>query len=626
MPATIEHPNEIFLNNRKYRTKGPVRSALSSIYPRKQVIGDYTRDSQERASVLAMSDWRGGIGLNKMRNPNQANRTWWSTCQLRYNGHLVLPPLATTTAASGVSGNFTVGALGELGGAIYGAFGTKLHKYDNTVDSWGSSLHTLPAVATDVITFRMAGTVYLAFATSGGYTYTSDGAAFVDDTKDTQFFTFWDDRLWGIDSTGQLWFSTAIGVETDDAQLQLPNNSVTNLFVGRVPGGERAIYVSTIYGPQVHDAPNARFIETELEVAPHPDNGKGSSRFRDALFFSAGNGVFRYGPAGGSSTGLSITLVGPDRDDGLPSDKRGAIRQLVSSTNELLAIFDATTSPSSVDMYVPGNSMALGGADVIPPDSGFSHILGWDGNGWEVKWLGAANTQMISYALVSYAYSKYRLWWAHNQRVYWMELPRDIINPNEISTFPYAASGTHETPWFDADQTEVDKLALELRIDCRNMTSTETAAISYGTNYAASWTSLGTITTDGITTYLFPNSVTPTGTEFRAIRLKIDLARGSTTTLSPDVLSATLTYRKKLPAKYVHVVEVDLTGDYNGRSPKEQRAALTTAIETKTKVEFTFRDDSGLTRNYYVDVVQGEGLEETGLSERGTARLTLVEP
>lgn len=51
-----------------------------------------------------------------------------------------------------------------------------------------------------------------------------------------------------------------------------------------------------------------------------------------------------------------------------------------------------------------------------------------------------------------------------------------------------------------------------------------------------------------------------------------------------------------------------------------------TAIESTTLVEFTFRDDSGGTRNYYVDVVSASGIEGTGYDERGMSTINLVEP
>lgn len=620
MPERVLQENEISLNAIRYRITGPVKSALSSIYPDKQVVGDFTRDSQRRASVLAISHTLGGIGVNKMRIPGHVARCWFSTCQLRHNGHLVLPALATQTAASGVSGNFTVGAIGDLGGEIYAPFGLSLRRYNTVADTW-TEVATLPATATHALSFRLAGTVYLAFATQGGYTYSSGGVTWTDDTKDTRYLAYWDDRLWGIDRTGQLWFSSAIGTETDDADLPLPDDTVTSLFVGDLPDGGTALYAGTTFGLYVHDAANSTFYKTRVPGSQHPHGGRGALQWRDAIFYPSGAGTTRYGISDQQPT---ISLMGPDRDDGLPSSYRGSIVQLVDSINDLLAIVDATTAPGALTTFDSDGAMSA--AEVISPDTGYSHILGWNGEGWEVKWLSSASQQAITAAYVSYAYNLYRLWWAQNMRVFYMTLPREIVNPNELTTFAYASSATHETPWFSADQIEVDKLALELRVELSGASANETVAVAYGLDYATSYTTLGTISANGVTTYQFPNSTTPNGTAFRSIRFRLTFARGSTNTNTPDVLSLTLNYRKKVPAKYGHQVEVDMTQSYGGRSAKQLRAALVTAVESTTLVEFTFRDDTGNTRNYYVDVVQAGGLESSGLDERGESQLLMVEP
>ena len=112
MPGRVAEKGEILLNSVPYPITGSVKSALASTYPEKQVTGDYTYDSQRRASVWVMNDWRKGIGLNKARTPSEIlNRCYWSTCNLGYHGHLVPPALATITAASGASGSFTIGAI-----------------------------------------------------------------------------------------------------------------------------------------------------------------------------------------------------------------------------------------------------------------------------------------------------------------------------------------------------------------------------------------------------------------------------------------------------------------------------------------------------------------------------------
>jgi hypothetical protein len=154
--------------------------------------------------------------------------------------------------------------------------------------------------------------------------------------------------------------------------------------------------------------------------------------------------------------------------------------------------------------------------------------------------------------------------------------------------------------------------------------------VSYATDYSESYTAAGSaITSDGITTYTFGSGA---GTTFRAIKFKIDLARTTDTSVvnykkkTPDVVSLTLEWRKKLPAKWGHQARVNLNKAYKGKSPKDLRSSLLSAIESTTMVEFTFRDDTGGTRNYYVDVVSASGVEGSGYDERGMSTINLVEP
>ena len=624
MPERVTQEYEISLNAIRYPISGRVQQSVSSAFAQKVVIGDTNKDSQQRASVWAPT-FKGGIGKWKIRPGEPSDRAWWSTLQLRYD-RVVLPQLATTTAASGVSGSFSIGAIGELADEIYAAFGTAVRKYNNTTDSWGSTLATLPAVATDALTFRMGNVVYLAFATTGGYTYTSDGVTWTNDIRDALYLAYWDDALWGIDNTGLLWKSTAIGVEADNAQLALPNGSVTDLFVGRNTAGTLVLFAATTVGLFAHDNTNSKWLYTELALPYHPDNGQGSTRWRDSIYIPSGLGVYRYIQGANSAI---VTVMGPDRDDGLPSDKRGVIRQLIGTHNDLLAILDGTTAPGTLNTFATAGLASHRGA-VIDPDVGFSSILGWNEVAWETKWLGGSAQQAIDYAHVSNAYSTYRLWWAQNQRIHFMPLRRDIVNPNEITTLTYAAS-TEEliSPWLDVGQ-DVDSLALSLKVEVDDATASETIAVDYAINYSDTWTSFGTISANGVTEYLFPNSTAPTGTTFRSIRFRLREVRGSTNTLTPALVSVTFLYIKVLPAQYGFTMNVNLERDYNGNTPKQMRDSLRTAIESRTKVEFTYRNDIGTDlgatdRRFYVLVISATNLEETGDIESGASLVSLVE-
>jgi len=661
MANKVSSKNEIYLDGTYYPLTRPVQSVLASIYPAKVVIGDTTRDSQVRSSVVAWSDWRGGIGINRMEGAGETDRAWWSTCQLRYKNHLVLPGKAEITASvSHGLGSAKIGAIGELGEEVYAVWnGTasetpKLFKYNNSSDTWGSALTAAGLVdqVTDVLEFTdRAGTSFLLFAhydsNGSGYTYSSDGSTWRSDNQATQYVTFWDDRLWGISNAGQLWYITAAlntsgnnnNTEILDAKLPLPDGYVTGLFVARDATGEPIIYASTKKGLWAHDNMNSRFVETQLGLPFHPDAGKGSIKWRESVYIPSGMGIYKY--INGSNQAV-VSITGPDRDDGMPSDNRGTIRKMSATHNELLVAIDATAAPNITSGdAIPYQWASHQGSDVIDSDTGFSTILGYNDLGWETKWMASTAGRGIDTITVNNAYDDYRMWWGFNDRIYYMTMPSNIINPSEIGDFAYGTSGVHETPWFNAGQSEVDKLALRLKVEVNDATSdalddandyTRSVAVQYATDYSTAYTSLGTITSDGITTYTFGSNL---GTAFRAIKFKLTLTRtaGSSTThenqlklTSPDVVSTTLEYRKKLEAKWGHQVQVDINKAYKGNTPKQLRANLVSAIESTTLVEFTFRDDDSGDRTYYTDVASATGLEQTGYDESGVSTISLMEP
>ena len=649
MAAVVIDDNEISLNGVYYPLARPVQSVLASIYPGKVVIGDTSKDSQLHSSVVSWSDWRGGIGIERMTGAADVNRAWYSTLQLRYNNHLVLPGLATATAVpTHTRTTPTLGAINQLGNDIYAVWnGTTsedpgLFKYAEASDSWGSALSTssMTDQVTDSLVFTdTGGTTYLVFAhydeNGSGYTYSTNGSSWTTDATDTQFVTTWDNRLWGISNAGQLWYAYTIGTELNDCKLQEPDGSVTAMFVARNANGVPIIYVSTLNGLFAHDAENSRFIETQMTFPTHPNNGSGTTKWRDSVYVPSGLGIYKY--INGNNSAV-ITPIGPDRDDGVPSSYRGTIKMLAGTHNELLAGIDATTAPVAIGATdIPQAYWSGGhqGSEVIEPTTGFSSLIGYNEMGWETKWAGTTSGKAIDTLHVSNLYSgsattvDYRVWWGYNNVVYNMSLHRDIVNPSQLPDFAYAESGFHETPWFDAFQTELDKLAIQLKVEVEDASSDETVLIQYATDYSESFTNLDTISSTGTSTYSFPTGDNPVGKEFRSIKFKLTFSRESGVAnkkKSPDVVSMVLVYRKKLDAKWGHQVALNLNQEYRGKNPKELRSALVTAIEKNLLSEFTFRDDTGGLRNYYVDVRSATGLENTGYDERGSATIMLVEP
>ena len=623
MVNKVVKKNEVFLNGKYYPITKPVQQVLASIYPAKVTIGDTTRDSQIRASVISWSDFRGGIGVERMEGSKDVDRSWFSTCSLRYKRHLVLPAKTTSVSNSDATGE-SLDIVQEFNGALYGIWSNqKIYKYNSGSDTFGSALDTLPATATDALEVRIGGTLYLIIATGGGYTYTSNASSFTDDTKDAKFLAFWNDKLWGIDNTGQLWHAASLGSETNDAKLPLPDGHVTDLFVARNASGNPILYAMTKEGLYAHDATNSLWVETQLALPFHNENGKGSVRWRDSVYIPAGLGIYKY--INGTNSAV-VSIVGPDKDHGLPSDYRGNIAKLLGTHNDLIALVDGTLTPGTVDMFASSEST------VLDDSTGYSTILGWNEMGWEVKWAASGTDQgkKITSGFVSdvggtlTATNPYRMYWGFDGKLYYQQLQSDVINPTQVTNYNYEdnVDGIHYTSWFSADQVEVDKLALKLKAETANCNSNQTVKIEYALDYVETYTTMGTITSNGMTTYTFGSNL---GTSFRSIQFKITLAT-NTKTVSPDLISLTLEFRKKLNPKLGWTVNVDLSKAYKGNSTKAMRSNILSAIESNTLIEFTYRDDSTTNRNYYVDIINAQGLEYTAYDERGTTQLTLSEP
>ena len=652
MAATVIEENEVSINGVHYPVTRPIQAILASLYPPKVTIGDTSRDSQTRASVISWADWRGGLGIERMEGAVDVDKTWWSTAQLRYKRHLVLPPLANKTGSSGTLAasahaiaGLTSAVIGELSDSIYACCDHKVLKYTSATDVW-AVVATLGANATDTLTVNLGGTVYIIFAHTTGYTYSTDGASWTADTTHTaKYMTWWNNKLYWINNAGQLYNATSpSGSPTTDALLPLPAGYVTDLFIARDSSGNPIIYASTKVGLFAHDATNTKWVETEVDFPFHPYNGIGTRRWRDSVYFPAGLGIYKY--INGSNNAV-ITTVGPDKDDGLPSEARGTIKRLDASHNELLAMVDATTAPVVASTAITGNfqwsAVQHGhGSPVMPKDTGKSGIYGYNEVGWQTKWYAPDAGKPILDTHVSNAHGDYRLWWVFDNDVYNMKIASDIINPSQLADFEYAKTADHYTPWFDAGQVEVDKLALRLKVEASDLSSNEKLVVQYELDHAENPLAIQTGDTDvtsttmgavkGVQTFNFGDSSSVlNGKVFRAIRFKISLSREDSDTdaakkLSPDLISLTFEYRKKLESKWGHSVTVDFSKEYKGKTPQELRNNLISAIESRQLVEFTFRDDSGGDRNYYVDIASASGLEYTGYDERGHSQITLVEP
>jgi hypothetical protein len=625
--ASVIGKNEILLNSERYQISGPVRKTLVSIAAPRFTIGDTQRGADPRASILTQNDFRGGIGWNRGLDPSTADRVWWSDCQTRFKGHLLLPRKsnAATTQAVGTIKSITEFTVGASTDVYVVHSDNKVYKYLNASDAWSSSLKTLSNPTKETIVFRDTTANYMIFARgSSGYTYTTDASTFTDmdasggAARNVEYFTIWHGQLWGIDNEGVLkqWASGPTANPTEKGALPLPNGYVTSLFIYRDAAGTPIIYAGTKVGLWAFDETNNRWEETELRLPFHTNSGKGTVVWRDAVYFPAGNAIYKYQT--GSNTAV-VSLIGFDRDHGIPEAYAGQVIKLIGTHNDLIAFVNADIDTSYTVFATGRQASGMGGASTVVSGTGASAILGFNDVAWEVKWTGADNTGLEA-AHVGSAYNEYRMWFGVGAGLYWTALSPDVINPDEISTFQYDSSGTMETPWFDGGDAAGNKTAISLRAVTSSCSSDVNIQVHYATDFNESYTSLGTVTSNGTTTYDFASGV---GVEFSSIKFKATLT-SNTTLSSPDLNLIELRWREKIPPKFGFSVTIDAAQTFRGQTPKQILDNITTVINTNTLVSFTYKDNDS-DRSYYVDLISASGFEFTGLDERGQLQIQLVE-
>lgn len=229
--------------------------------------------------------------------------------------------------------------------------------------------------------------------------------------------------------------------------------------------------------------------------------------------------------------------------------------------------------------------------------------------------------------ILSPAESEYAVYWDCGGTIYYMNIPRGSQSPRQIVQ-EFAATGAHVSPAFAAGFPVGDKIAARVRCYVRgDVSADETVTVKYRTDYSTNdldttWTTLGSaITSSGETTLLMPNSSTPTGTSFKSIQLRLDLARAAaSTTETPVVVYLALDYYKVLPKSWGWSATLDLTNKYRDNSSDQLITALKTAAETKTMVTLVWEDTTK-----YVRIEDVQISHTTGDRPRGSAKIFMTE-
>lgn len=497
-----------------------------------------------------------------------------------------------------LAGNVTTYA--NFNGVLYIGYGTILCELDSAGTGF-DAVFIMPAAITDIVAQLNTYMYILLGDSSAHYYYMDTSQVFLEaDEADCTYGIVWDDKLFKTDSAGALAYcatpNAAAPTFTANGSLPIDDNSLQRLFLYYDAAGDDIIYAGTNEGLWAHDYTNAKWLQTQLKTPDHPTSGKGCTVWREAAYITAGLTVHKYVAA----ETATISSIGLDQADGLPQLRNGEIVKLIEGYNEFFALVDST--------YEGATSR--------------SSVMAYDGRGWQCWWEATADNKNMYGGIVS-SDTAHRLWFSTTDGVYFIALPRTTINPKKNSAYTYGLAAVHVTPWFDADWQVGNKLAIEFVVSTRDCSADESIIVRYRIDHAttalaATWTLLGTITSDGETTYSLTSGA---GFTFRSIQFRFEFARAAgTNTNSPILEYARLSYEKVIPKRWGWQFTVDCTQSYDNKSPDQLLDAVVTAAELETLVPFIYKSTT-----YYVRVQNVRGERLTGDGKKGTYEIFVVE-
>jgi len=379
-------------------------------------------------------------------------------------------------------------------------------------------------------------------------------------------------------------------------------------YIGPDADGDDIIYWPTIGPLKAHDYTNAKWLNTRIKLTGSPNAGK-AVYWRDSAFLAEGLGVKKY-VTGSTAT---VTSMGLDRDAGLPVEYNGEIVKLIGGgENEMFALVDSS--------YPAGT-----------PTSG---LYAYDGQGWRCWWIDTSTDGKMHDGIVSAAESQYGFYFDCRNSVYRINIPRGVRNPKQLpATLKYGAAGVWIMGWMTGGTIVFEKVVKSIVSWCKAVSANETVTISYrtdhtNTNLATGWTSLVVLNSTGENDDVETKFNSNQGTVFNSFQVRLDLARGSTNTSSPDVQALSIDYRR-LGFHNTWTVEIDPgEAELVSSTPKTLFDALLADAASSIFLEFTFRDsnaDSTQTHYVYVHPASIRGVMETGANWDSRWFLTLVE-
>lgn len=416
----------------------------------------------------------------------------------------------------------------------------------------------------------------------------------------------WDGKAWKMSAAGLWWYTatpaTASPTWTSQTALADIASQVERLEIGRDSDGNSVIYCSTNSILKIWNFTDNKWESTEVKLYGNQHHGKGFAYWNAALYLSYGLGVKQYTVG---STG-TLSDAGLNRDGGIPAEYNGVIVKLGDGGDQMFALVDAslTTGTSQSGLYA------------------------FTGQSWRCWWADSANDGAMHDVVVSAARSAYAVYWDCGGTIFYIDIPLGLSNPNYLYTVQkYATSGIFLSPWFDAGNEAFDKLAKAVVAFTKNVTTTETITIKYRLDGSCAsrdgeWTTLKTLDTTAESGQNITELASGVGVEFNSFQFRLDFARGTTTTLSPDMKALTLGYRLITQGNWSWTMTLLINNSHN-TSPADKWNYLESAIESSVDIPFIYRFDPD--EAHYVQFLNPTEIMAAGKEFTGQVTIQLLE-
>ena len=585
-----------------------------SAYQPGVTIGSPNVESHPVLATWGIADLTGGLGVADHMAGVTNNRYRYATADVRRTKAWTCRRKTVTT--TGTAGAFwPAGDLYYSGNVeMYGVFGTDLHLWNESSDTWTDTTHNLTAAPVNTgVAFAGTGTLklFIPMGASGYATYT--GASFANVAASGSvpaakaFCVFGNSNLICLATNGQLWSSvdgtTWVSYGSDgkiDAAL-----TANWLYEDRDAMGNPVLMVVTTGGLFAFDPAGPTLYQQDLQFPNHPTQGLTGCNWRGTQYIAAGLNVFNY-------TGGNIGSMGLDRDEGLPPELslRSKIVTLVPELNGLYAL-------------VQGDPYGAVVTDVLVQSS----VQEWTGYGWHSVWESGTPVD-VSRLYVSGA--DHRLWWGAGNNAHTVRLPIAQSNPRQILFYDdtdYDDTAYLRTGHTDMGMPGTDKLGVSvgLRASGNNGVDIAFPVVKYRRTEADSWTTcvgpkdangdtiIGYLGTE--TTYFYWMDSAFEGVRFDDIELEVSWVKPA------YVQWLALYFTKLISGNRAWTVTLDLTNTFEDVSPEAMEAAIDGYITTNNIVDFIYRDTT-----YKVRVASWSGADSSGRGDtRGMRSVQLIE-